>query len=292
MTKGGEEPDMSKRTSQRRKAFRTFRRNRIAVVGAVLSLAVVVLAVFAPQFAPRDPLSQNLFYRLTGPERAFPFGTDFMGRDVFSRVIVGARMSMMVGLSAVAIGLTVGTVLGMIAAYVRGPVESVLMRVIDVWMSFPDEVLGILAAVMLGTGVVNLIIILGLLLVPRFSRLAYNYTTVMRESEFVSGARAVGASGTRIVLRYIFPNIRGEVITMGALWVGTAIRLEANLSFLGVGIPPPTPTWGNMIREGMSRLVEAPWISLFPGVALVITVLAFNLLADGLRDMSDPRLRG
>ncbi len=291
MTKKGLESTVPKRRSQRWKAFRTFQRNKIAVVGAVLSLGVLVLAVFAPQIAPRDPLSQNLFYRLTAPERDFLFGTDFMGRDVFSRVIVGARMSLLVGLSAVAVGMTFGTMLGMLAAYVRGRVESLLMRVIDVWMSFPDEVLGILAAVMIGTGVGNLIAILGLLLVPRFSRLSYNYTTVMREGEFVSAARAIGVSGTRIVLRHIFPNIRGDVVTMGALWLGTAIRLEANLSFLGVGVPPPTPTWGNMIREGMARIVEAPWISLFPGVALVITVLAFNLLADGLRDISDPRLR-
>lgn len=282
---------MTERVSQRWKAFRTFKRNRIAVIGAVLSLIVVVVAIFAAQIAPRDPLSQNLFYRLTGPEREFPFGTDFMGRDIFSRVIIGARMSLMVGTSAVLVGMIFGTLLGMLAAYMRGGVESLVMRIIDVWMSFPDEVLGILAAVMLGTGVLNLIIILGALLVPRFSRLAYNYSLIMREGEFVVAARAVGASSARVILRHIFPNIRGDIITMGALWLGTAIRLEANLSFLGVGIPPPTPTWGNMIREGMSRIAEAPWISLFPGIALVITVLAFNLLADGLRDISDPRLR-
>ncbi len=283
---------MATSSTHRWKAFRTFRRNRIAVVGALLSLAVVVIGVFATQIAPRDPLAQNLFYRLTGPEREFLFGTDFMGRDVFSRVILGARMSLTVGISAVFVGMIFGTAFGMMAAYVRGRVESLLMRVIDVWMSFPDEVLGILAAVMLGTGVLNLIIILGLLLVPRFARLAYNYTTVMREGEFVLATRALGGSGFRLVLKHILPNIRGDVITMGALWLGTAIRLEANLSFLGVGVPPPTPTWGNMIREGMGRIVEAPWISLFPGAALVITVLAFNLLADGLRDISDPRLRG
>jgi len=282
---------MTKRASQKWKAFRTFKRNRIAVIGAILSFMVAVVAIFAVQIAPRDPLSQNLFYRLTGPEVEFPFGTDFMGRDVFSRVIIGARMSLMVGALAVLVGMIFGTLLGMLAAYMRGGVESLVMRIIDVWMSFPDEVLGILAAVMLGAGVVNLIIILGALLVPRFSRLAYNYSLIIREGEFVVAARAVGASSTRVILRHIFPNIRGDIITMGALWLGTAIRLEANLSFLGVGVPPPTPTWGNMIREGMSRIAEAPWISLFPGIALVITVLAFNLLADGLRDISDPRLR-
>ncbi len=282
---------MTKRSSHKWKALRIFWRNKIAVIGALMALAVVVVGVFAPTIAPRDPLSQNLFYRLTSPERDFPFGTDFMGRDVFSRVLIGARMSLMVGTSAVAVGMVVGTLLGMLAGYMRGRVESTIMRVVDVWMSFPDEVLGILAAVMLGTGVVNLIIILGLLLVPRFSRLAYNYSTVLREGEYILAAKSIGAKPYRIIVRHIFPNIRGDVITMGALWLGTAIRLEANLSFLGVGIPPPTPTWGNMIREGMGRIAEAPWISLFPGVALVITVLAFNLLADGLRDISDPRLR-
>ncbi len=282
---------MTKPSSQKWKALRVFWRNKIAVVGALLALAVIVVGVFAPAIAPRDPLSQNLFYRLTGPERAFPFGTDFMGRDVFSRVLIGARMSLMVGASAVVLGMVLGTLLGMLAGYMRGRVESTIMRVVDVWMSFPDEVLGILAAVMLGTGVVNLIIILGLLLVPRFSRLSYNYTTVLREGEYILAAKSIGAPPYRIIVQHIFPNIRGDVITMGALWLGTAIRLEANLSFLGVGVPPPTPTWGNMIREGMGRIAEAPWISLFPGVALVITVLAFNLLADGLRDISDPRLR-
>lgn len=213
-----------------------------------------------------------------------------MGRDIFSRVIIGAMTSLLVGTSAVLIALVVGVVLGMFAGYIGGKAETMLMRTLDVWMSFPDEVLGVLGAVMFGTGVLNLIIILGLLLTPRFSRLAYNYTTVIREEEYILSARGVGAGWWRVLINHIFPNIRGDVITMGALWLGTAIRLEANLSFLGVGIPPPTPTWGNMIREGMRHIGNAPWIAMFPGAVLMLTIFGFNLLADGLRDISDPKL--
>lgn len=281
---------MAKRTQSWKKRISIFKRNKVAIGGALIILIVTVIAIFAHQLAPRDPLAQDVFYRLTAPETKFPFGTDFMGRDIFSRVIIGARTSLLVGTSAVLIALVVGVVLGMFAGYIGGKAETMLMRTLDVWMSFPDEVLGVLGAVMFGTGVLNLIIILGLLLTPRFSRLAYNYTTVIREEEYILSARGVGAGWWRVLINHIFPNIRGDVITMGALWLGTAIRLEANLSFLGVGIPPPTPTWGNMIREGMRHIGNAPWIAMFPGAVLMLTIFGFNLLADGLRDISDPKL--
>lgn len=276
--------------SQHGRMVRTFVKNKTAIIGFFLTLIAIVIAILAPLISPYDPREQNVFYRLTPPEWTHPLGTDFMGRDVLSRVIWGARVSLLVGFLSVGIGMFVGTTLGMLAAYKRGKVESVIMRAIDVLMSFPDEVLGILLMVVVGTGLFKLIVIIGVLLVPRFARLAHSPIVALREKEYIDAARALGLSDFRILTRHLLPNILGEIIVMGALWIGLAIRIEANLSFLGLGVPPPTPTWGNMIRTGVADLTNAPWLSLFPGLAILITVLAFNMLGDGLRDATDPKL--
>lgn len=276
--------------SQHGRMVRTFMKNKTAIIGFFLTLIAIVMAILAPLISPYDPREQNVFYRLTPPEWIHPLGTDFMGRDVLSRVIWGARVSLLVGFLSVSIGMFVGTTLGMLAAYKRGKVESVIMRVIDILMSFPDEVLGILIMVVVGTGLFKLIVIIGILLVPRFTRLAHGPIIALREKEYIDAARALGLSDFRILTRHLLPNIFGELIVMGALWTGLAIRVEANLSFLGLGVPPPTPTWGNMIRTGVAHLTNAPWLSLFPGLAILITVLAFNMLGDGLRDAADPKL--
>lgn len=280
-----------KRSGEKRRMVRTFLRNRTASIGFFLTCIILGIAILAPFISPSDPLTQNVYYRLTAPERSHLLGTDFMGRDILSRVLWGSRVSIVVGIASVSIGMFVGTILGMLAAYRRGVVEFVIMRGTDILMSFPDEVLGILMMVAVGTGLLKLIMIIGFLLTPRFVRMAYAPTLALREKEHIDAARAIGVSVYRMLGRHILPNIFGELVVVGALWIGLAIRLEANLSFLGLGVPPPTPTWGNMIRAGIAHLTNAPWVSIAPGFAILLTVLAFNLLGDGLRDVADPKLR-
>jgi peptide/nickel transport system permease protein len=277
--------------TQRRRIWRTFLKNKTAAVGSVVALIAIFAAIFAPWISPYDPLEQDVFYRLTPPENIHPLGTDRYGRDVLSRVIWGARISLLVGTLSVLFGMVVGTSFGMIAAYKGGKIESVIMRATDILMSFPDEVLGIMVMVVLGSGLFNLIGAIGILLAPRFVRLAYGPTLALREKEYVDAARAIGMSDSRIITKHVLPNIFGEILVMGTLWMGLAIRLEANLSFLGLGVSPPTPTWGNMIRTGVAHLTNAPWLSVFPGLAILITVLSFNMMGDGLRDVTDPKLR-
>ena len=277
--------------SPRRRMWRTFLRNKTSVVGAALALMMILIAVLSPWLAPYDPLKQNVYYRFTPPEGSHLMGTDFYGRDVLSRVLWGARVSLLVGTSSVLLGMVFGMVLGMIAAYKGGKVEMAIMRTVDVMMSFPDEVFGIMVMVVLGSGLSKLIIAIAILMAPRFIRLAHAPTLALKERDYIAAARSIGVSDLRLLGKHILPNIFGELLVMGTLWVGTAIRLEANLSFLGLGVPPPTPTWGNMIRMGMDHLTDAWWVSVFPGLAILLTVFAFNLMGDGLRDVADPKLR-
>lgn len=283
--------EMAVEISQRRRIFRTFLRNKTAVIGSIIAFVMVLMAVSAPWISPYDPLKQDVYYRLTPPEKLHPLGTDLYGRDILSRILWGARVSLLVGTSSVLLGMSLGTIMGMVAAYKGGRVESLIMRGVDVMMSFPDEVLGIMVMVVLGSGLLKLIIAIAILMVPRFARLAHGPTLALKEKDYIDAARALGASDFRIVRRHILPNIFGEVLVMSTLWTATAIRLEANLSFLGLGVPPPTPTWGNMVRTGVEHLINAPWLSVFPGLAILVTVLAFNMMGDGLRDIADPKLR-
>jgi peptide/nickel transport system permease protein len=275
----------------RRKQLRVFLRNRIAVVGFFLTLALILLAFFAGYIAPYDPDEQNVYSRLTTPDLKHWFGTDSYGRDTLSRVIHGSRISLAVGVCSIIIGMFIGSIAGMFAAFEKGKIGNLIMRIVDVMMCFPAEIFAILFLVMLGQGVDKLIFVIGVVMAPRFARLAYGTTLSIREREYIEAARALGAKRPRIVLKHIFPNILGEVLVMCSLWTATAIRVEANLSFLGMGIPPPTATWGNMVRTGVSQLTNAPWLSIFPGLAIMVAVLAFNLIGDGLRDVMDPKLQ-
>ncbi|MBW1699853.1 MAG: ABC transporter permease [Deltaproteobacteria bacterium] len=276
---------------ERRKLWRTFKTNQTAVAGTAMAIVVLLIAVFAFLISPYDPLDQDVFHRLTPPERAHPFGTDEYGRDVLSRIIWGTRVSLTVGFFSVLLGMVMGTAMGVVAGYSGGATDTLIMRMVDVLLSFPTLITGIMIAAILGSGLVKLIITIGIVFAPRFARIAYGPTLAVKEMEYVSSAKVIGASGLRVILCHIIPNIFGEIIVAGTLWMGTAIMTEASLSFLGLGVSPPTPTWGNMIRSGIDVLANAPWLSLFPGLSILITVLAFNMIGDGLRDIADPKLR-
>ena len=279
-----------KQQSARGKILRTFLSNRTSLIGACISAAILFVVILSPWISPYDPIRQNVYYRLTPPERSHLLGTDEYGRDVLSRVLTGTRISFLVGMISVILGMVIGTGMGMLAGYAGGKVETAIMRILDILMSFPDEVFGVMVMIVLGSGMQNVIIVITVLMIPRFARLGHAPTLALKEMDYISAARSVGASDFRIIMRHILPNIFGEVLVMGTLWLGTAIRLEASLSFLGVGVPPPTPTLGSMVRAGVDFLAIAPWVSVFAGLAILISVFAFNLLGDGLRDISDPKL--
>jgi len=278
--------------SRQQRAWLTFTKNKTALVGGVIALFIVFVAIFAPWISPLDPLEQDPFARLTWTTPKHWLGTDDFGRDVFSRIIWGSRVSLLIGSASVLLGLFLGTSLGMIAGYYGGKPESLIMRVIDVMMCFPDLILAIAVTAALGANLLNLIITIGIVMTPRFARLAHGIILSIKENEFVLASRAVGAGVPRILVQHIFPNIFGELLVAGTLWVGESIRLEANLAFIGLGVQPPTPTWGNMTREGVDVLINAPWLSIFAGLSILITILAFNMLGDGIRDITDPKLRG
>lgn len=275
--------------SQRQRAWRSFKRNKSALVGLVMIIALVLIAVFAPLIAPHDPLAQSVINKFQSPSSTHLLGTDDYGRDVFSRIIYGTRVALEVGVYSVIIGAVLGITIGVTAAFFGGIVDSLLMRLIDIMLSFPDLITGLLVMAVLGAGKGKLILAIGLTIAPRFARIAYGPVLTLKEKEFVEAARAIGQSTPRIINRHILPNIAGEMIVLGSLWTASAIRLEASLSFIGLGVPPPTPTWGQMIRDGTVRLADLPLLSLAPGGALLIAVFAFNLVGDGLRDILDPR---
>lgn len=277
--------------SQKKKLWRTFWNNRLTSIGSVISGLLVLIALLTPWISPYDPLEQDVFHRLTPPEQSHFFGTDEYGRDVLSRLMWGARISLSVGLISVILGLVLGTAMGMVAGFVSGKTGTLIMRTVDVLLCFPTLITGIMVVALLGTGVNNLIITIGIVFSPRFARLAYGPTLTVREAEYIDAARVVGAGFFRILLRHLLPNIFSDVLVAATLWVGTAIILEASLSFLGLGVPPPTPTWGNMIKTGMDQLSNAPWLCISPSVAILIAVLAFNMIGDGVRDIADPKLQ-
>ena len=276
--------------SETARLWRTFRKNRTAFAGAVIAIVVILVAIFAPLIAPYDPLDQDVYHRLLSPQRGHLLGTDNFGRDSLSRIIYGARVSLIVGISSVLIGMVVGTSLGIIAAIKGGKAENLIMRAVDVLMSFPNLIMGLMVMAILGSGMGKLIIAIGIIMAPRFARITHAPTLAIKEQDYITAARALGFSDLRVIFRHALPNVLGEVLVMGTLWTATAIRIEANLSFIGLGVPPPTPTWGGIIREGMDYLSNASWISLFSGVAILITVLSFNMLGDGIRDIIDPHI--
>jgi peptide/nickel transport system permease protein len=272
--------------------WRRLRRRRSAVAGGVVLLLLALVAVFAPLIAPHSPTIGNIADAFTPPSRRFPFGTDHAGRDVFSRVIFGARISLTVGLVVQSVALVAGTALGLLAGYYGGRVDDVISGVTVTLQAFPGILLAIAVVAGLGPGIFNVFLALGLVAWPSLARLVRGQTLALKEQQFVESARAVGASGPRILRRHILPNCRGPLIVVVTLGVAGAILSEATLSFLGLGVQPPSPSWGSMLAGGRARMATAPWLTIFPGLAIFVTVLSLNMLGDGLRDVLDPRLRG
>jgi peptide/nickel transport system permease protein len=268
-----------------------FSQNKLAWVGLVLLALIILVAVFAPWLAPYDPLEQNIVARLEPPSAEFWLGTDSYGRDVLSRLIYGARISLFVGFVAIMIAMLVGTAIGVIAGYVGGLFDQLVMGVLDVLLAFPTLLLGLMIAAMLGASLENLIIAIAVTEVAPFARVARAPTITLRQRDFVEASRSYGCGPLRIMFRHILPNMISDVVVMSSLWLASAIRTEASLSFIGLGVPPPAATWGGMIREGFENILDAWWLAVFPSLAILLTVLALNLLGDALRDASDPRSR-
>ena len=270
----------------------TFRRNKTSVVGVVMAIIIVCLAILAPWISPYDPIDQNVKLQYSAPSLAHLCGTDGYGRDEFSRILWGARVSLVVGIASVLFSMFFGIPIGVIAGYKGGRADSVVSRFNDIFMSFPIVIFGLLILAIMGPGIVKIIIAIGVALTPRIARLARGSTLSLKEMPYIEAARAVGQSDTKIIILHVLPNIFGDILVMGALWIATAIIVEASLSFIGLGVRPPTPSWGSMIRAGLDQITNAPWLSMFPGLAIFLTVFSFNLIADGLRDIADPKLRG
>ncbi len=268
---------------------RAIRRNKTTLVGIALTLLIFLVALLAPWLAPFDPIQQNISNGDLPPGPVNILGTDSYGRDVLSRIILGTRVSLGIALSAVGIAIVVGSTLGVVAGSKGGAIDAVTIRVIDMLMTFPTIILGLMVLAVLGSGMVNLSLAIAVAITPRFARVARGSAIAMRERDYVQAARALGMSDFRIIFVHILPNLANEVLVVGTLWTGTAILQEANLSFIGLGVKPPIPSWGGMIRDGVNQLFSQPWLSIAPGVAIFIVVLAFNMIGDGLWDVMDPK---
>ena len=269
-----------------------FNANKTSWVGLALFALVCLLALLAPWIAPHDPLDQNILKRLKPPSAEHWLGTDYYGRDILSRILHGARISLAIGLVSITAALVIGTAIGLVAGYFGGRTDILVMQTMDVLLAFPSLILGLIVVAMLGPSVSNLIIAIALTAIPPFARIARAPTIVVKEREYIEAGRALGYSHARLMGGHILPNILPEVLVMGSLWMATAIRVEASLAFIGLGVSPPTPTWGGMIREGFENILDSFWLALFPSIAILVVVFALNLLGDGLRDAIDPRLRG
>ncbi len=269
--------------------WRKLRQNRLALVGCILLIGVLLAAVGAPVLAPHSPLDQDLYNRVKPPSTAHLFGTDDFGRDILSRVIYGSRISLRIGVVAVGLALLVGTAIGLSAGYWGGWLDQALMRAMDLMLAFPSILLAIAIVAILGPGLENAMLAVGIVAVPQYARLVRASTLSIREKDYVQAVRALGAGDLRILAFSVLPNCLAPLIVHSTLGLATAILDAAGLSFLGLGARPPTPEWGAMLNEGRELILSAPWVLTFPGLAIFLTVLGFNLVGDGLRDALDPR---
>lgn len=269
--------------------WKILKQDKTALSGFVTILGIIGVALFAPFIAPYGFSEQHLLDTFKGPGGQHLLGTDEFGRDLLTRIIWGARPALLVGVLSVLISIGIGVPIGLMAGYKMGWVDRIISWWVDVALSFPSILLGLMIVILLGPGLVNVSLAIGISHVPQYIRLARGPTMALRNLDFVSASKALGATDWRIAFVHILPNIVGPIIIMGTLSIAGAIRMEASLSFLGFGVTPPDPSWGNMIREGVNNILQSPWMAVFPGFALTLSVLAFNMVGDSLRDMFDPR---
>lgn len=260
-------------------------------IGLGIVAALVVAAVFAPLLATHDPLQQSIMDQLVTPGSDFLLGSDDLGRDIWSRLLYGARYSLTIGFLSIAVAMAVGTPIGMIAGYVGGRVDIICMQVMDVILAFPTLILGLALVALMGATLPNIVIAIAFGSMPSFARIARAGVIGQRDREYVQACRTMGFSGPRILFRHIMPSILPELMVISSLWMATAVRTEASLAFIGLGIAPPTPTWGGMVRDGFDNILGSFHLAIMPSIAILLLVLAFNLIGDGLRDAIDPRLK-
>ncbi len=280
------------RVSEWRRFLRVFFSRGVVIFGAVVLVILIITAIAAPLLSPYDPARQTLKNALQPPSAQHLLGTDFIGRDTLSRLIYGSRISLVVALGAITIAAFVGVIAGLVAGFYGSWVNAVIMRCVDALMSFPMILLALIIAALLGGGLVNVMIAIGTALIPVYARLMCGQVLAIREQDYILASRAMGSSNFRLMLRHILANAFPPIIVLITMQVGTAILAEAGLSYLGIGITPPTPSWGSMVSDGFPYLLTNPLLSVIPGVAIMIVVFAFNMVGDGLRDTLDPRLRG
>ncbi|MBE9604433.1 ABC transporter permease [Acetobacteraceae bacterium H6797] len=275
-----------------RRAMGKMLKNPTTLIGAIICLVIALAAILAPWIAPYDPIDQNIIDKLVGPSPEYWLGTDQFGRDILSRLLWGARISLIVSLGAIAIAMVIGGFIGLVSGYVGGRTDRFIMQVMDVLLSFPSLILGLIVVALLGPDLINLVVAIALTAIAPFARIARAPTLALKERAFVEAGKALGYSHLRIMLRHILPNILPEVLVMASLWMATAVRVEASLSFIGLGVKPPTATWGGMTRDGFENILDSPWLAVFPGLAILLLVLGLNMVGDGLRDATDPKMRG
>ncbi len=280
-----------RRSSLTLDALRRLRKNRLAMVGAFLIAGFVFMALFASVISPYDPIAQDWKSVKQAPSSSHPFGTDELGRDLLSRVIHGARISITIGLISVSIGLIVGSSIGLIAGFFGGDWDNVLMRLMDIMLAIPYVLLAIAIVAILGPGLWNTMIAIGIVTIPQFARVVRSSVLEIKATDYVEAARAIGAGNVRIMLRHVLVNSLSPLIVQSTMTIASAILNAAALGFLGLGAQPPIPEWGVMLSDGRLLLLVAPWIVTFPGIAIMLSVLGFNMLGDGLRDALDPRMQ-
>jgi glutathione transport system permease protein len=286
------QPELAERPrSLWRDAWRTLRRNHFALAGGIVLLLFIVIAVAAPVIAPYDPIAQDYDHLLQGPSLSHPFGTDNFGRDILSRVMYGGRISLTVGFFGTLLGVLAGSAIGVTSGFYGGWVDSMLMRLLDILLAFPGLLLAITIIAVLGVGAINVVVAIGIFSIPTFARVLRGSILTLKEADFVTAARAVGANNRRLMLTHLLPNAIQPILVIATLRLGTAILTAASLSFLGLGIRPPSSEWGTMLSDGRDFLQSASYVAIFPGLAILCTVLALNLLGDGLRDALDPKMK-
>jgi peptide/nickel transport system permease protein len=283
---------LSLRESFRRSWLRRLSQKPNAVAGGVVVLGTLLVAVFAPLIAPYSPTETFSQGTLQPPSLKFPFGTDEIGRDVFSRVVYGTRISVQVGIIAVSIALVVGTTIGLVVGYFGGFVDNAIMRLMDIMLAFPEILLAIAIVAILGPSLNNTMVAIGIAVIPVYARTVRSSVLSVVGQDYIEAARATGVSDLRIITRHVLPNVLSPIIVLSTVNVGTAILIAAGLSYVGLGAQPPTPEWGSMLSAARAYLSAAWWMSVFPGLAISLVVLAFNLLGDAVRDVADPHSRG